>query len=61
MYIQKKGLSMFSKSSIVQEHQEEKNPGDELLMVDLRNSSNLQYVNSWSDYNRYANLPLCTN
>jgi hypothetical protein len=48
MYIQKKGLSMFSQvSSIIQEHQEEKNPGDELLMVDFGNFSNLKYVNSW--------------
>jgi hypothetical protein len=34
-------------SSIVQEHQKERNSGDELLMVDLGNSSNLKYVNSW--------------
>jgi hypothetical protein len=54
-------IHVFQMSSLVQKHQEEKNPGDELLMVDLRNSSNLKYVNSWSDYNRYANLPLCTN
>jgi len=48
MYIQKKGLSMFSQvSSIIQEHQEENNPGDELLMVDFGNFSNLKYVNSW--------------
>jgi hypothetical protein len=26
-------------------------------MVDLGNSSNLKYVNSWSDYNKYTNLP----
>jgi hypothetical protein len=50
-------IHVFQVSFIVQEHQEERNPRDELLMVDFGNSSNLKYVNSWSDYNKYTNLP----
>jgi len=40
-------IHVFKVSSIVQEHQKERNLGDELLMVNVGNSSNLKYVNSW--------------
>jgi hypothetical protein len=46
VYLEKRVIHIFQVSSIVQEHQEERNPKDELLMVDLGNSSNLKYVNS---------------
>jgi len=47
VYPKKKVIHVFQVSSIVQKHQEERNPREELLMVDLGNSSNLKYVNSW--------------
>jgi hypothetical protein len=50
---QEKGLSMLSKC-----HREKRNLGDDLLMVDLGNSSNLNFVNSRrNDYNMHTNLP----
>jgi hypothetical protein len=38
-------------------HGEEKNPRDELLIANPKNSSSLEFVNSQSDYNRHTNLP----
>jgi hypothetical protein len=57
VYPKRRVIHVFQVLSIVQEHQEERNPRDELLMVDLGNSSNIKYVNSWSDYNKYTKLP----
>ncbi len=58
-YTQEKGVSMLFKAQIiVQEHQEEKNRGDELLLMNLRNSSSPKFVNhQLSDYNRCTNAP----
>ncbi len=55
-------IHAFQTPFVVQEHQEKKNPKDKLLLVDLGNSSSSKYVNNrMSDYNKYTNLPLCTN
>jgi hypothetical protein len=43
MFTQEK---VFLAPSIVQEHKKKKNPRDELLMVDVANSSSLQSMNS---------------
>jgi hypothetical protein len=40
-------IHVFQVSSIIQKHQKERNPGDELLMVDIGNFSNPKYVNNW--------------
>jgi hypothetical protein len=49
---------LFKAQIIVQEHQEEKNRGDELLLMNLRNSSSPKFVNhQLSDYNRCTNAP----
>ncbi len=59
MYIQEKGvIHAFQTPFIVQEHWEEKNVRDKLLMRDPINSSSPWYVNNQrSDYNRCTNLP----
>ncbi len=48
----------FQAPSIVQEHEEEKNPGDKLLLADPNFFSNLEFVNSQQiDYNICTNVP----
>ncbi len=44
--------------SVVQEHQEERNPRDEVLLADPGNFSSSKSMNNWqSDYNRCTNIP----
>jgi hypothetical protein len=58
IYPKERGIHVFQAPSIVQEHRYKNNPKDELLLVDLRNSSSLKFVNNWwSDYNTCTNVP----
>jgi hypothetical protein len=51
-------IHVFQMPFVVQEHQEERNPRDEVLLADPRNFSSSKFVNNWqSDYNRCTNIP----
>jgi hypothetical protein len=45
-YPRKGVIHAFQAPFVVQEHRKESNPRDESLMVDLGNSSSLEFVNS---------------
>jgi hypothetical protein len=52
------GYPCFQAPSILQEHGDEKNLKDKLLLANPKNSSNLEFVNNWrSDYNKRTNVP----
>jgi hypothetical protein len=59
MYTQEKGgIHDFQAPFIVQEHGEETNPRDEMLLENPTNSSSPKSMNNWrSDYNRCTNVP----
>jgi hypothetical protein len=57
-YPRKGVIHAFQAKFVVQENWEKRNLGDELLLVDSKNSSSPKFVNSQkSDYNRPTNLP----
>lgn len=54
--LKRRGYACFSSTIVVREHPEKKNPKEELLLVDPRNSSSPKFVNSqWNDYNKRTN------
>jgi hypothetical protein len=58
VYPREGGIHVFQTPFTIQEHGEKINPRDELLLVDLGNSSILKPMDSWrSDYNRCTNAP----
>ncbi len=58
IYPRKGDIHVFQAPSIVQEHQEEINPRDEVLLVDPRKFSSSKFMNNWwNDYNRCTNIP----
>ncbi len=58
VYPRKGGIHAFQAPSTIQEHGEERNPRDKLLLANLINSSNPKFMNSWhSDYNGCTNVP----
>jgi len=58
VYLREGDIHAFQTPFAIQEHQEKKNPNDELLLADPRNSSSPKFVNSrWNDYNKCTNAP----
>jgi hypothetical protein len=58
VYPRERGIHTFQAPLIVQEHGDDRNPRDELLLADLGNSSNPESMHSqWSDYNKHTNIP----
>jgi hypothetical protein len=58
VYPREGGIHVFQAPSIIQEHGEERNPRDKLLLAKPINSSSPKFVNSrHSDYNGCTNVP----
>ncbi len=59
VYLSEEGIiHVFQPPCIVQEHGEEINSRDKLLLANIINFSNPKYVNNWqNDYNRHTNAP----
>jgi len=58
VYPKERSIHVFQAPLIVQEHGDDKNPKDELLLANLGNSSSPKSMHSrWNDYNRCTNMP----